>query len=139
MMAKPAHTNTQRNLSLLLTRGGIILMLCCYLATFVKSPSGAPHHHHGVVHQHDTCQKDACHIAIYHPGSKGACHHKFHFTSAGEDCRYCETILPRQIVAHPVLIEVELVEMTNRTSHDVQSFSIPESDLPSDRGPPVMM
>ena len=139
MKLKPAPTHWHRNLPALVSRGGIVLMLCCYLASFVPSPAGAPHHHHGEVHQHDTCQKDACHIAIYHPGSKGACQHKFHFSKAEEECSYCHSVMPRQMVTHPFLFEIAFVELQAIPVHDLQAIAIPQTDLPSDRGPPSVM
>ena len=72
-----------------------MLLLSLYVAVFVSS-SGAPHTHGADnLHSEQRCHTDACHIAIYHPGSEGGCHHKAHFGVDEEDCPLCHLILSR--------------------------------------------
>ena len=74
---------------------GVMLLLSLYVALFVSS-SGAPHAHGTAkLHSEALCHTDACHIAIYHPGSEGGCTHKAHFRVNEEDCPLCHLVLSR--------------------------------------------
>lgn len=73
-------------------------MLCVYVAVFVSS-SSAPHTHGAEDHHSEAlCHTDACHIAIYHPGSEGGCNHKAHLGAHEEDCPLCHLVLTRDHV-----------------------------------------
>lgn len=122
------------------TRIGVALLLLFYVAAFVYSPIGVPHlHHDDEVHQEDSCKKDACHIAIYHPGSQGACDHKYHFTKAVEDCMLCHFLLPRHLVVQPQVMAMADIEITNYSLHTVVDVISSPVLLPADRGPPSLI
>lgn len=73
-------------------------LLVAYGSVFLFSPGILPHHEHDhVEHSIDTCEKDPCHISIYHHGYAGGCSHKYHFTEASEKCPCCDVILAYQI------------------------------------------
>ncbi|MDZ4748119.1 MAG: hypothetical protein SH808_06495 [Saprospiraceae bacterium] len=118
-------------------KAGVALLLVVYLMAFVYSPIGVPHlHHEDEVHQGDSCEKDACHIAIFHPGSKGACNHKFHFTQATEECDYCNVILPRQVITAFLYLDDLKTEIISVAGFAVTEWTIIPTRLQSDRGPP---
>ena len=72
-------------------RGGVMALLALYLAAFISSPAGVPHLHHDISVLHDdSCRKDPCHVAVYHPGDKHHCHHKHHLSATGEECDLCK-------------------------------------------------
>jgi len=72
-------------------RGSVMALLALYLAAFISSPAGVPHLHHdtSVIHD-DSCRKDPCHVAIYHPGDEHHCHHKNHLSATDEECDLCK-------------------------------------------------
>lgn len=122
-------------------RVGVIMMLAFYLAAFVYSPVGVPHIHHQeeAVHQGDSCEKDACHIAIFHPGGEGKCSHPFHFTQSKEECDLCHVILPRQVVEKvPEYSECRL-EFSFSSFYSVLERAATPMRLHADRGPPSLI
>jgi|GEM_PF-1213651 len=127
-------------LTMLPYRAGVIMLLAFYLAVFVMSPAGVPHVHEEVgIHHTDSCEKDPCHIAIYHPGNRGGCNHKFHFSEASKECAFCNVALPRQITT----IEIDNPEWRIASSfsyidiqHDLNEESFIEL---ANRGPPCLV
>jgi len=119
---------------------GVVMLLLFYLAAFVYSPVGVPHlHHEEDVHHGDSCEKDACHIAIFHPGGEGECDHKFHFTQAIEECDLCHAVLPRQVIAEvPVSPEFK-IEFSTYTVHTYCELIAVPFLRHDDRGPPVLI
>jgi hypothetical protein len=81
------------------------LLLVAYSSVFLFSPGIVPHHDHDhVIHDTDTCEKDPCHISIYHHGDERGCSHKYHFTAAPEKCVWCDVILACQMT--PVNVDL---------------------------------
>jgi hypothetical protein len=113
------------------------LLLLLYLAAFLFPQGSAPHIHiDQALHEGDACKKDACHIAIYHPGNKAGCHHKFHFTKAPEECLLCHTIVTRHIPLY-IIVPAELVCATpSFTPASKVGKDIAVTIVHDDRGPP---
>jgi hypothetical protein len=119
-------------------RLGATFMLVSYLVIFLLPPGLIPHS----IHDHDehaegTHTEDPCHIAIFHPGAEGACHHKFHLTAACEDCHEIQVTLARQYI-------IPLISLSEETQKQVGEFILhPEEiiyrELPqhNERGPPA--
>lgn len=122
-------------------KAGAALLLAVYLIAFVYSPIGVPHlhDHEDELHQGDSCDKDACHIAIFHPGGEGGCNHKFHFTQAAEACDFCNVILPRQVVASFQQIDDLKTEVISIAGFAIAEWTILPKRLQSDRGPPSVI
>jgi hypothetical protein len=140
MYQKPVIGKEEETIRTLPFRAGVIMLLFFYLATFVYSPAGGPHvHHEDELHHTDSCAKDACHLAIYHPGSEGGCNHKYHFTQADEECGFCHLLLPRQILA----LETESTSLTNDFSFFIPGYCgqkwISLHFPHADRGPPYLI
>ena len=96
MVFTPASISKGRPGGSLSFRAGVAMLLLFYVAAFVYSPVGVPHiHHEDEIHKGDACLTDACHISVYHPGSKDGCNHKSHITRAFEQCDLCNVILPQ--------------------------------------------
>lgn len=128
-----------RQLSHLGLQAGVCLLLFLYLAAFLFPQATAPHVHiDQALHEGDACKKDACHIAIYHPGRKDGCHHKFHFTKAPEECLLCHSIvtrhIPLQIQLPEELVSADPVFTPSIYAGETSSATITHSD----RGPPEL-
>lgn len=126
-----------RHLSHLGIQVGVGLLLFLYLAVFLFPQGSAPHvHTEHDLHEEDACKKDACHIAIYHPGSKAGCEHKFHFTKAPEECLLCHSISTRHLPLQIVLPEELVCASPTYTPTAIggKDFIIPI--VHDDRGPP---
>ena len=113
-------------------------LLLIYTAIFLNSP-GIVHHsdHDHVEHQNDTCENDPCHVAIYHPGQKGGCDHKFHFTKTPETCSWCNVILAHQLMITIECFDQQVIAYSKLTNEIVVDQPLHFSYPPSDRGPPV--
>lgn len=73
-------------------------LLVAYSSVYLFSPGILSHHEHDhVSHGLDTCEKDPCHISIYHQGYEGGCSHKYHLTEDSEKCVWCDIILAYQL------------------------------------------
>lgn len=119
-------------------QAGICLLLLLYLAAFLFPQGSAPHVHiDQALHEGDACKKDACHIAIYHPGNKDACHHKFHFTKAPEECLLCHTIITRHLPLQIIVPEELVSEVTSCTPTVIVGKGIVPNITHDDRGPPA--
>ena len=113
----------------------ILCLLALYLSVFVKSSAVLPHTH---THHEESAagENDPCHIAIYHPGQQGACHHKSHLTSAPEDCKLTHLTLVRQSI--PQVVEDAISDFTFNSPYYffVESASHAFQLSFSNRGPP---
>ena len=121
-------------------RVGVIMMLSFYMAAFVYSPVGVPHiHQEEAIHQGDSCEKDACHIAIFHPGGEGKCSHQFHFTQSKEECDLCNVVMPRQVVERvPEYCEYKLA-FSFQSYYAVKETAATPFLSHADRGPPSLI
>lgn len=116
---------------------GVGLLLFLYLAAFLLPSGTAPHvHTDKALHEDDACRKDACHIAIYHPGSESGCHHKFHFTKTPEECLLCHSIATRQLPLQIVLPEEFVCASPSFTPTAIVGKDFAISIVHDDRGPP---
>lgn len=140
MIQRLSQDRNKETSAMLLYRAGVIMLLAFYLTAFVLTPAGVPHvHDEDEFHHMDSCGKDACHITIYHPGSKEGCNHKFHFSKAYKECSFCNVALPRQIAtSQPVCPEL-------RPAFSFSYFDV-QQDQPqisfielTNRGPPCMV
>lgn len=114
-------------------------VLITYSSVFLFSPAIVPHDGHDhVLHEADSCEKDPCHIAIYHPGHENGCNHKFHFTTAPEKCPWCDQSLVCQIPNEHNGLKFHAIHYSPTDSNPVQRLSFPVSILHSDRGPPAL-
>jgi hypothetical protein len=118
-------------------QAGVGLLLLLYVTAFLIPPGAIPHtHHEEDLHTGDSCLKDACHIAIFHPGAQGGCTHKYHFTKAAEDCSLCHVIVTRQIAseAYVFLTRTTIAKVfIARLDVDLNTLS---PIVHNDRGPP---
>lgn len=65
-----------------------LLLLLVYLQLSLIYPGLIPHSDHHHCHVNDEkVEQDPCHLSLYHPGAKGGCSHKFHFTNNCTDCQ----------------------------------------------------
>lgn len=116
---------------------GVGLLLVLYLAAFLFPSGTAPHiHADQVLHEGDACKKDACHITIYHPGSKAGCHHKFHFTQAPEECLLCHTIVTRHLPLQIIVPEELVCAIPSFTPAEIVGKDVTAFIVHDDRGPP---
>lgn len=115
-----------------------LALLSFYLFAFLVPQGTLPHVHSRTdLHAGDSCRKDACHIAIFHPGDKGGCHHKYHFTQAEDQCPFCNGSYTYQIRPAVTLLPTLVQHQYAITNHQVYR-PIPASlILHADRGPPV--
>jgi hypothetical protein len=140
MVKWPAQGKAENLIRNLHSGAGVIMMLFFYLAAFVYSPVGVPHiHHEEDFHQGDSCEKDACHIAIFHPGSEGRCEHKFHFTQSKEECDLCNIVLPRQLVESIPVYREYKIEFSDSSFCAIQEKALTPFLLHTDRGPPALI
>ncbi len=119
-------------------RVGSILLLFLYFFIYLIPPGLIPHSEHDHLGPLDrNTENDPCHIAIYHPGAAGACHHKYHFIPDHAYCPLCHITLVRQIVPDTILIrEITYCNFTFEIycpSGSTHQFPI----LHDDRGPPL--
>jgi len=123
-----------------LFRVGVGLLLCLYLAVFLFQPGVIPHFHGNKgLHNGDACKKDACHIAIYHPGSKEGCHHKYHLSNAPGDCPLCHQLVTRYLPLQLAFgCEVAHLPPVEYPSHIIDN-GISAAIVHADRGPPVFL
>ena len=126
-----------KQLPRLVTQAGVCMLLFLYMAAFVLPQGTAPHvHEEEALHEGDACKKDACHIAIYHPGNKAGCHHKFHFTKAPEECLLCHSIVSRHLPLQIILPE-DLISASPGFSPSAIVDEITSTEIDhEDRGPP---
>jgi hypothetical protein len=140
MVYRPKQGSVDSVFMNLRLRAGVIMMLGFYLAAFVYSPVGVPHiHHEEDIHQGDSCEKDACHIAVFHPGSKGRCSHQFHFTQSKEECDLCNVIMPRQVVEKVPSYSACNFEFSFCSFYSVRENAAAPLLLHADRGPPSLI
>jgi hypothetical protein len=121
-------------------RAFVSTLLLLYVAVYLYPPGSFPHvHQNEELHHGDSCRKDACHIAIYHPGSEGACHHKSHLTRSPETCPWCKIISTRQF--HPPVLLQEIVCSWDYylTSDPAVAGTVSITILHADRGPPLSL
>jgi len=124
---------------ILATRLFVGFVLITYASVFLFSPAIVPHSGHDhVLHEADTCEKDPCHISIYHPGHEGGCHHKFHYSQAPEKCHWCNLKLVYQISPEHPGIKFHAIHFCPADSDPIQGLPFLSSDPHSDRGPPVL-
>lgn len=135
-MTNRIHTYTQYN-NLLSFRTGVLLMLSLYVAVFVSS-SGAPHTHGaGDHHAEDLCHTDACHIAIYHPGSEGGCNHKTHLGAQEDDCPLCHLVLSRDHIMAGLSFSTQQVDFQTALFHEPDQPVVTAIRFRGGRSPPV--
>jgi hypothetical protein len=140
MVQWPVQASVEKVCMNLRLRAGVIMMLVFYLAAFVYSPIGVPHiHHEEGIHQGDSCEKDACHIAIFHPGGAGKCSHQFHFTQSREDCELCNVVLPRQVVEKVPEYRESTIEFSFQSYYAIREKAETPILLHADRGPPALI
>lgn len=122
-----------------LSMGYAIVLLGFYLTAFLIPQGTVPHiHSRADLHAGDSCRKDACHIAIFHPGDKGACHHKFHLTQADEPCPFCHWSLTFQ-EEPPVIGLLAVFQHAPSATFDPAPCQVfPPAILHADRGPPAV-
>lgn len=119
---------------------GIFMLVLFYIAAFVYSPVGVPHsHHEDEIHTGDACLTDACHISVYHPGSKGGCNHKSHITQSMEECDMCNVILPRQVISGTLLHFHVDIEFAFNPGFVFDEIPLDEICQHADRGPPSLI
>jgi hypothetical protein len=116
---------------------GVLALLGLYLTVFIFPLGNLPHvHHDHDAHAEDSGLEDACHIALYHPGSKNKCDHKAHFTQNHTDCPWCKIVPTRQ--TQPPAVEQVLVildfskSVSQHEADEIFTFSVSHRD----RGPP---
>jgi hypothetical protein len=124
---------------LLSVRGSVIALLALYLAAFISSPAGVPHLHHDATTVHDdSCQKDPCHAAIYHPGEKHHCDHKNHLSPADEACDLCKiSVVPQDMPQTSLLTPVNIIVEKPAVSCCTQ-WVIHHVDHLANKGPPFV-
>ncbi len=117
---------------------GVILLLLLYVSAYLCSPAILHHNEHDhVVHQQDTCEKDPCHISMFHSGESGGCNHKFHFTEDHEKCPWCDVTLARQqSTPEPTFLSAIFSQSTS-VGKIVVIAAHKISVSHADRGPPV--
>jgi hypothetical protein len=121
-------------------RLGAGILLVFYLAVYLVPPGLLPHGEHDHLGLVDSSiEKDPCHIAIYHPGIVGGCHHKYHFTKAFPDCHQCQVTLVRQLMTEPVIVVDESYSCLNIESFNYSRQSFDLLLTHDDRGPPYFM
>lgn len=138
MFVKQAREKSVKKYKTLSFRAGVGLLLALYLVVFLFPPGSVPHFHDDqALHTGDACKKDACHIAIYHPGDPNGCHHKFHFSKAPGDCPFCHTVMTRYLSLQLVIpVDIAFGDHPTYPSASVgegHNTTIPHAD----RGPPV--
>ena len=138
MLCKQASGRSAKDIGTMPFRAGVGLLLGLYLTVFLFPPGYIPHvHNDRDIHTGDVCQKDACHIAIYHPGDHNACHHKFHFSKALDECPLCHSIaaryLPLGLVIQSDIAFVQLPSFSFCPAGESYNPTIAHAD----RGPPV--
>ena len=140
MVYSPASISKGRSVGSLSFRTGVAMLLLFYVAAFVYSPVGVPHiHHEDEIHKGDACLTDACHISVYHPGSKDGCNHKSHITRAFEQCDLCNVILPRQVLSSTILcfdFDIEFASNPDFVFNETPSVEVCHH---ADRGPPSVI
>ena len=120
-------------------RAGTGFLLWLYLAAFLLPQGTAPHVHiDQALHEGDACKKDACHIAIYHPGNKDGCHHKFHFTKAPEKCLLCHSIVTRHLPLQIALPQEFVCAKPYFCSSTIVGKVASAAIVHDDRGPPAI-
>ena len=113
-------------------------LLVTYIPVFILSPVVFTHSDHDhAAHQIDTCEKDPCHISIYHPGHGGGCSHKYHLTEAPEKCPWCDVILAYQVEAQQIQFYFHEIEFSSVASDIFQSADLLVPFCHSGRGPPL--
>ena len=129
-----------RQLSHLGLQAGVCLLLFLYLVAFLFPQATAPHVHiDQALHEGDVCKKDACHIAIYHPGRKDGCHHKFHFTKSPEECLLCHSIVTRHLPLQIALPQELVCATASCTPSAKVGKEIALIISHDDRGPPISL
>ena len=118
-------------------QSGAGYLLLIYVFVFLLPPGLIPHTEHDHLdHLNQDLEADPCHLAIYHPGADGACHHKYHITQGHDNCPLCHITLVRQITPDPVLW-FEINESFARFEIQfLERKAIKFPTLHSDRGPP---
>src|SRR5688500_10268498 len=96
-------------------RVSVACLLFGYITVFLFSPAILRHDEHDHVdHRRDTCEKDPCHISIYHAGKEGGCNHKFHFTTTPEKCEWCDVILAYQLSTSNIILGQYKIDFPNQ-------------------------
>ena len=112
-------------------------LLLIYVFVFLIPPGLLPHSEHDHLGQlNKDTETDPCHLAIYHPGAHGACHHKYHFTQGHDKCPLCHVTLVRQITSD----QISWFEISESIARFEMQFLEREAvkfpSLHNDRGPP---
>ena len=120
------------------TRVFVGFVLISYSSVFLFSPAIIPHGEHDhVLHEIDSCEKDPCHISIYHPGHEGGCHHKFHFSHAPEKCPWCDSNFVYQISPEHADLIFHEIHFSPADNDPINVLPYLISNPHSDRGPPA--
>lgn len=115
-------------------------LLIAYSSVFLFPPGILPHHEHDhVEHGIDTCEKDPCHISIYHHGYAGGCSHKYHFTSNYEKCVWCDVILAYQMIHNHAEGRYHEINFSSVECEFVQTTDLLIPFSHSGRGPPFFI
>jgi hypothetical protein len=135
MMIKTEAIKSNPFLSLKLGGMGLLLV---YLSIFLLPPGLVPHTEHSHLSQlTSSLENNPCHIAIYHPGVYGGCHHKFHLTAAYEDCPLCHVTLVRQTVPEPILSLEIAYSVFSCENYFTEGKEVYFPVIHDDRGPPI--
>lgn len=133
LSCKPSRTYPQA-----LPMGYAIVLLGLYMLAFLVPQGDLPHvHSRPDLHAGDSCRKDACHIAIFHPGDKGGCHHKFHLTQADESCPFCHWSLTFQEEPPVAGLRSVMLPAPVVVFDPIPCPVVPFTILHADRGPPA--
>jgi len=127
-----------RNNAVISIRIIVAFLSLTYGSVFLFSPAVLPHHEHDhVQHGLDTCQKDPCHISIYHHGYAGGCNHKYHFTQAPDKCPWCDVILAYQVAPISTEFLFDEINFSTVLCKVEQATDLLIPFCHSGRGPPV--
>lgn len=89
---------SKNKISHLLKSGSAMLFLLLYIGVYFSQHfvHSHVHHDHHEANCSDTVRLDACHLAVYHHGEKGACDHPFHMVETEQSCELCKAIVVLQ-------------------------------------------
>ncbi|MEO5907356.1 MAG: hypothetical protein ABIQ11_11560 [Saprospiraceae bacterium] len=129
---------TGKWLTKLTVNAGAGILLFLYIVVFILPHGLVPHSDHDHLTQSGHVdEKDPCHLAIYHPGSKNSCNHKYHFTKDPENCHLCDVVLLRQISIAEQAFSLSAVSYSLIFIHQNEDFIFQFRFSHHDRGPPV--
>lgn len=137
LMIRGAETILKTNVNVA-ARLCVGFVLIIYSSVFLFSPAIAPHGGHDHAwHEADSCEKDPCHISIYHPGLVGGCQHKFHYSQSPEKCPWCDLSLVFQISPEHSGLKFHGIHFSPADSDQIPVLPFLIANPHSDRGPPV--